>query len=156
MLNGFKKFILRGNVVDLAVAVVIGAAFGSVVTSLVRDIITPILGVFGGIPDFSAWSFTVNSSTFGIGSFINAVLSFIVISSVVYFFVLTPVNRLMDLMKSGEPEGPKTRECPECLSKIPVAARRCAFCTTVLAADDAQTATAFAPGAVMQRDATVR
>ncbi len=156
MLNGFKKFILRGNVVDLAVAVVIGAAFGTVVTSLVQDIITPILGVFGGIPDFSAWSFTVNSSTFGVGSFINAVLSFVVIAAVVYFFVLTPVNRLMDLMKSGEPEGPKTRECPECLSKIPMAARRCAFCTTVLAADDAQTATAFTPGAVMQRDAPVR
>jgi large conductance mechanosensitive channel len=156
VLNGFKKFIIRGNVVDLAVAVVIGAAFGSVVTSLVRDIITPILGVFGGIPDFSAWAFTVNGSTFGIGSFINAVLSFIVIATVVYFFVLTPVNRLMDLMKSGEPEGPKTRECPECLSKIPIAARRCAFCTTVLAADNGQPSTAFAPGAVMQRDASVR
>lgn len=156
MLNGFKKFILRGNVVDLAVAVVIGAAFGTVVTSLVQDIITPILGVFGGIPDFSAWAYTVNGSTFGIGSFINAVLSFIVIASVVYFFVLTPVNRLMDLMKSGEPEGPKTRECPECLSKIPMAARRCAFCTTVLVADDAQTPTAFTPGTVVQRDATVR
>lgn len=135
MLDGFKKFIVRGNVVDLAVAVVVGGAFGGVVTSLVKDIITPILGIFGGIPDFSAWTFSVNGSTFGIGNFINAVLSFIIIAMVVYFVVLAPVNRLMDLMKSGEPEGPRTRECPECLSKIPASARRCAFCTTVLVAD---------------------
>ena len=130
MLNGFKKFILRGNVVDLAVAVVIGAAFGTVVTSLVRDIITPILGVFGGIPDFSAWSFTINSSTFGIGSFINAVLSFIVIAAVVYFLVVLPMNHLMQRFNRGkESPDPSTRKCPFCVSEIPLAATRCSFCT---------------------------
>lgn len=128
-MDGFKKFLMRGSVVDLAVAVVIGAAFTLVVTTFVKAFITPLLGVFGGIPDFSGWYFEVNRSRFLIGEFINALLSFIVVAAVIYFLVIVPVNALMERAKSEPPAGPKTRECPECLSKIPVAARRCAFCT---------------------------
>ncbi len=131
-LDGFRKFLLRGNVVDLAVAVVIGAAFGAVVKALVTDLITPFVGMFGGIPDFSAWTFEVNRSKFLIGVFINNVLSFVVLAAVIYFFVVVPVNRLMDRFKPESPPAP-TRECPECLSKIPSAARRCAFCTSEIA-----------------------
>ena len=126
---------LRGNVVDLAIAVVIGAAFGTVVQALVKDLITPLIGVFGGVPDFAALSFTVNSSKFLIGDFINAVVAFLLIALVVYYFVVLPVNRLMALQKrETPPPAPATRECPECLSKIPLAARRCAFCTAEVAA----------------------
>jgi large conductance mechanosensitive channel len=130
-MSGFQKFLLRGNVVDLAVAVIIGAAFGAVVTAFVKDIITPIIGAFGGLPDFSAWFFTINGSKFLIGDFINSLISFVVIAFVVYYFVVVPVQRLMDRFKPEElPAAPAaTRECPECLSKIPSAARRCAFCT---------------------------
>ena len=131
-MEGFKKFLLRGNVVDLAVAVVIGAAFGVVVQSLVKGFITPLIGAFGGVPDFSALSFTVNNSRFLVGEFINALVSFIIIAAVVYFVVVVPVNRLMDLSRLPAPPAVPTRECPECLSKIPAAARRCAFCTSVL------------------------
>jgi large conductance mechanosensitive channel len=127
--SGFKKFLLRGNVVDLAVAVVIGAAFGEVVQALVRSLITPLLGAFGGVPDFSALAFTVNNSTFRIGEFINALLSFLLIATVVYYFVVAPVNRLMDRFRPEEQIEVKKRDCPECLSKIPVTARGCAFCT---------------------------
>jgi large conductance mechanosensitive channel len=130
-LDGFRKFLLRGNVVDLAVAVVIGAAFGAVVKALVTDLVTPFIGMFGGIPDFSAWTVEINRSRFLIGDFINNVLSFIVLAAVIYFFVVMPVNRLMDRFKPEAPPAP-TKECPECLSKIPVAARRCAFCTAVV------------------------
>ena len=132
-MSGFRKFILRGNVVDLAIAVVIGVAFGAVVQALVKDLITPIIGAFGGVPDFSALVFTVNNSKFLIGDFINALLSFIVIAAVVYFFVVVPVNRLMARFMPEPPPPAPTRECPECLSKIPVKARRCAFCTAVVA-----------------------
>ena len=135
MFEGFKKFILRGNVMDLAVGVIIGAAFTAIVNSLVKDIITPFLGIFGGVPDFSALTFAINGSQFGIGSFINAVLSFLIVASVLYFFVITPVNRLMEMRKVEEAPAQKTIECPECLSKIPSNARRCAFCTTVLVPD---------------------
>lgn len=128
-MSGFKKFLLRGNVVDLAVAVVIGAAFTAVVQAMVRDLITPLIGAFGGIPDFSTLSFTINGSEFLIGDFINAVLSFLILAAVVYFFVVLPVNRLMDRARGEPPTGPTTRECPLCLSKIPVKAQRCAFCT---------------------------
>jgi len=131
--SGFQKFLLRGNVVDLAVAVVIGAAFGVVVQALVKDIITPIIGIFGGIPDFSAWTFEINRSRFLIGDFINAVLSFVVIALIVYYLVVLPAQRLIDRHKGETPITPvTTRECPECLSKIPVAARRCAFCTATV------------------------
>ena len=131
-MSGFTKFIMRGNVVDLAVAVVIGAAFGNVVTALVEGFITPLIGVFGGVPDFSALTFTVNGSTFQIGSIINAVLSFLLIAAVVYYFVVMPVNSLLERVKPAEPPPPpepETIECPECLSRIPAAARRCAYCT---------------------------
>ena len=133
-MSGFRKFILRGNVVDLAVAVVIGAAFGAVVQALVKSLVTPTIGAFGGVPDFSALAFTVNGSRFAVGEFINALLSFLIIAAVVYFFVVLPVERLMDRYKSEESVETKTRECPECLSKIPVAARRCAFCTAEVGA----------------------
>ncbi len=134
-MGGFKKFLLRGNVVDLAVAVVIGAAFGTVVQALVKDIITPIIGAFGGMPDFSAWTFTINGSKFLIGDFINALLGFIIIAAVVYYFVVLPVQNLMDRYKGEPPAEPvATKDCPYCLSKIPVAATKCAFCTTDLGA----------------------
>src|SRR5262245_5240213 len=128
---GFRKFLLRGNVIDLAVAVVLGVAFTAVVTSLVKGIILPIIGIFGGVPDFSGYYFTINNSRFLIGDFINALLSFIVIAFVIYVFVVIPVNRLMD--RVNPPAAPKTRDCPECLSKIPVAAKRCAFCASPVA-----------------------
>jgi large conductance mechanosensitive channel len=129
VLDGFKKFVLRGNVIDLAVGVIIGAAFTAIVNSLVRDIITPIFGVFGGLPDFSAWTFTINGSQFNLGSFVNAVLSFLITAAVLYWLVISPLNRLMDLRKVEESPETTTRECPECLSKIPARARRCPFCT---------------------------
>ncbi len=129
-MSGFRKFILRGNVVDLAVAVVIGAAFGAVVQALVKDIITPIIGAFFGVPDFSAWYFTINGSKFLIGDFINVVLSFLIIAFVVYYFIVVPVQKLMDRYRGEPPVTPvTTRECPYCLSRIPVQASRCAFCT---------------------------
>ena len=128
-MSGLRKFILRGNVVDLAVAVVIGAAFGALVAALVADIITPILAAFGGVPDFSAWYFTINGSKFLIGHFINALLSFLILAAVVYYFVVLPVQSLMDRYKGETPIEVKTRECPFCLSKIPVAASKCSFCT---------------------------
>lgn len=128
-MQGFRKFILRGNVVDLAVAVVIGAAFGAVVTALVKDLITPLIGAFGGVPDFSQLFFTVNNSKFLIGDFINAVVAFVILAAVVYWLVVLPVTKLMD-RASAPPAPVATRECPFCLSKIPVKARRCAFCTS--------------------------
>jgi large conductance mechanosensitive channel len=127
-MQGFRKFILRGNVVDLAVAVVIGAAFGSVVQALVKDLITPLIGAFGGVPDFSALFFTVNQSKFLIGDFINAVLSFLLLAAVVYYLVVLPVSKLIEQFSPPPPAA--TRPCPFCLSKIPAKARRCAFCTS--------------------------
>jgi len=132
MLNGFKQFILKGNVVDLAVGVVVGVAFGSVVSALVKDIITPIIGAFGGTPDFSAFSFTINNSKFLVGDFINSLLSFAIISTIIYFFVVIPMNKLMAATRKEKPLDPTTKKCPECLSVIPLDAKRCAFCTSVL------------------------
>ncbi len=126
--GGFKKFILRGNVVDLAVGIVIGVAFTGVVQALVKDIITPMIGMFGGIPDFSTWAVTVNGSRFMVGDFVNTLLSFLILALVVYFFVVMPVTRLMDKYHPA-PQPSPTKECPECLSKIPELARRCAHCT---------------------------
>lgn len=130
MLKEFRKFILRGNVVDLAIAVVIGAAFGAVVSSMVKDLITPLIAAFGGQPDFSALSFTINGSKFMYGSFINALLSFVILAAVVFFFVVQPLNKLMSKINpSEEVDTPAERECPECLSGIPAAATRCKYCT---------------------------
>ena len=130
-MKGFKQFIMRGNVLDLAVAVVIGAAFGAVVTALVKDLITPLIAAVVGKPDFSAILFTVNGSKFLVGDFVNALVSFLMVSAAVYFFVVLPVNTLMARMRRGEaPPDPTTKTCPECLSTIPIAARRCAFCTS--------------------------
>lgn len=132
-MKGFRQFILRGNVLDLAVAVVIGAAFGAVVTALVKDLITPIIAALVGKPDFSGIVFTVNGSKFLIGDFINAIVSFLLIAAAVYFFVVLPVNTIMARIKRGEiPADPTTKRCPECLSEVPIAAKRCAFCTSVL------------------------
>ncbi len=129
-MSGFRKFLLRGNVVDLAVAVVIGAAFGAVVTALVKDIITPIIGIFGGLPDFAAWSVTINGSKFLIGDFLNVVIAFVILAAIIYYLVVLPVERLMERYKGEPPVAPvTTRECPYCLSKIPLAASKCAFCT---------------------------
>jgi large conductance mechanosensitive channel len=136
-MSGFKKFILRGNVVDLAVGVVIGAAFAAVVTAFVKGFITPLIGIFGGVPDFSQNVFEINGSQFLWGEFVNALLAFLLIALIVYFLVVVPVNRLMDMAKTETPVEPTTRECPECLSKIPIKARRCAFCTTVLVGAEA-------------------
>jgi large conductance mechanosensitive channel len=126
MLSGFKQFILRGNVVDLAVGVVIGAAFGTVVTAFTKDLLTPLVGK----PDFSAISFTIHGSVFPVGDFINALISFLLVAAAVYFFVVTPINALVGRMrKAPAPADPTTRKCPECLSEIPIDARRCAHCT---------------------------
>ena len=135
MLKGFKEFIFRGNVLDLAVAVVIGAAFGAVVTALVKDLITPLIAAIVGKPDFSAIKFTINGSVFLIGDFINAVVSFLMIAAAIYFFVIVPTNALMARLRRGEaPPDPTSKKCPECLSDVPIAARKCAFCTSALIA----------------------
>lgn len=127
-MKGFREFILRGNLVDLAVAVVIGVALGAVVAALVADLITPLIGAIGGKPDFSRLSFTINSSHFRYGHFINALLTFLIIAAVVYFFVIKPVAALLARSAPKKEVGPQ-RACPECLSDIPAAARRCAFCS---------------------------
>lgn len=131
MFKGFREFILRGNVIDLAVAVVIGAAFGAVVTAFVADLITPLIAAIAGKPDFSRLTFTINHSTFLYGSFVNAVVSFLLIAAAIYFVVVVPVNRINERRARGQaPAEPGTKQCPECLSEIPVAARRCAFCAS--------------------------
>ena len=136
-ISEFKEFVLRGNVVDLAVAVVIGAAFGGVVTALTKDFLTPLTTIAkSGAKniDFENLSFAVGGGVFHYGDFINVVISFIILALVVFVFVVKPVNYLMDRAKTKTPEAETTRECPECLSKIPLAARRCAFCTAEVGA----------------------
>jgi len=130
VVKDFKAFLLRGNVVDLAVAVVIGAAFGALITALVRDLLTPIITLIVGKPDFSNLSFTANSSHFRYGDFINYLISFISIAAAVFFFVVQPVNALMRRRKTQPDVESETRPCTECLSEIPRQARRCAFCTS--------------------------
>ena len=130
MLSGFKQFILRGNVVDLAVGVVVGAAFGAVVTAFTKDLLTPLIAAVVGKPDFSYIGFNIGSTAFPVGDFINTVVSFLLIAAAVYFFVVTPVNALIARTKKAPvPADPTTKKCPECLSEIPTDARRCAFCT---------------------------
>jgi len=129
MLDGFKNFILRGNVVDMAVGVVIGAAFGGVVTALTKDLLTPLIAAIVGKPDFSSLGFTVGTTQFPVGDFINAIVSFLLIASAIYFFVVTPVNALLARMHKDDPAAaPTTRKCPECMSEIPIEAKRCAYC----------------------------
>jgi large conductance mechanosensitive channel len=133
MLKGFREFVMRGNVVDLAVAVVMGAAFGAVVNSLVANIITPLIAAIFGKPDFSALNLTINGSSIAYGSFLNALISFLLVAIAVYFFIVAPMNTLKKLSARGEaPADPTTRQCPECLSTIPIKARRCAFCTSAV------------------------
>jgi large conductance mechanosensitive channel len=135
MLKGFKQFLLRGNVIDLAVAVVIGGAFGAVVAALVRDLLTPLIAAIAGKPDFSAIKFTVNGSIFPIGDFINVLIAFLSVAAAIYFFVVVPVNAITERARRGQaPPDPTTKSCPECLSTIPIKARRCAFCTSPLSA----------------------
>jgi large conductance mechanosensitive channel len=129
MLSGFKQFILRGNVVDLAVGVVIGAAFGSVVTALTKDLLTPFIAAIVGKPDFSAVSFTINGTAFPVGDFINSLISFLLIAVAVYFFVVTPINALMNRYGKPAPTPATTKKCPQCAMDIPIEANRCGHCT---------------------------
>jgi large conductance mechanosensitive channel len=130
IIEEFKAFLLRGNVVDLAIAVVIGVAFGAVVTALVEDLLTPLIAAIVGEPDFSGLTFTINGSTFLYGDFINKLIAFISVATVVFFFVVKPMNMLMDRLKKDPPPDNSMKKCPECLSAIPAEARRCAFCTS--------------------------
>ena len=134
VIDEFKKFLLRGNLVDLAVGIVIGVAFTAVVTALVADLVTPLIAAIGGQPDFSNMDFKINGSTFMYGDFINKLLSFVITALVIFFFVIKPVNVLMSRMNREPPPDPTTKKCPECLSVIPIDARRCAHCTTELTA----------------------
>ena len=127
-MQGFKAFLLRGNVVDLAVAVVIGAAFGVLVSAFVKDLVTPLIAALGGQPDFGALYFTVNKSKFMYGDFFNAVIAFVIIAAVIYFFVVVPLNALIARSRKEPPADPTTKKCTECLSEIPIGAKRCAFC----------------------------
>jgi large conductance mechanosensitive channel len=131
MLKGFRDFVLRGNVVDLAVGVVIGAAFGTVVSALVKDLITPIIAALVKKPDFSGFFFELNGTKFLYGDFLNSVISFVLIAAAVYFFVVLPVNNLMN--RFHKPAAPDKKKCPECRSDIALDARRCAFCTSAVA-----------------------
>ena len=138
MLSGFKQFILRGNVVDMAVGVVIGAAFATVVSAFTKDLLTPLIAALVGKPDFSAIKVTVNGSEFALGDFINAAISFLLVAAAVYFFVVTPINALVARMHRGDvPASPTSKKCTECLSEIPIAARRCAHCGQPQAATQA-------------------
>jgi large conductance mechanosensitive channel len=134
MAGGFKQFLLRGNVVDLAVGVVVGAAFGGVVTSFTKDLLTPLIAAIAGKPDFSAIQFSVNGSKFLLGDFVNAIVSFVIIAAAVYYLVVLPVNALISMARKEPPADPTTKKCPECLSEVAIGARRCAFCTSQLAA----------------------
>ncbi len=132
MLKGFRQFLLRGNVVDLAVGVVIGAAFGAVVAAFVKDLLTPLIAAIAGKPDFSAFSFVVNGAKFAYGDFLNALISFLLVSAAVYFCVMIPVNKLVSRSRREPPADPTTKKCPECLMEIPIDARRCGHCSSDL------------------------
>ena len=135
MLSGFRQFILRGNVVDMAVGVVIGAAFASVVGAFTKDLLTPLIAAIVGKPDFSAITFTTHGSVFALGDFLNVLIAFLLVAAAVYFFVVTPVNALVARMrKAPAPADPTTKKCPECQSEIPINARRCAHCAQPVAA----------------------
>jgi len=129
-MRGFRAFLLRGNVVDLAVAVVIGAAFGVVITAFVKDLVTPLIAAIGGKPDFGGLYFTINKSRFLYGDFFNALIAFVIIAAVIYFFVVSPYTLFIERSRKQPPADPTTKKCTECLSEIPKDARRCAFCTS--------------------------
>jgi large conductance mechanosensitive channel len=133
-MKDFRQFLLRGNAVDLAVAFVLGVAFAAVIGALVKDLLTPLIAAIVGKPDFSALSFTIHKSHFLYGAFVNAVVAFVLIAAAVFYFVVKPVNALMARRRTEPPVDEATRPCPECLSEVPVAARRCAFCTSPLPA----------------------
>jgi large conductance mechanosensitive channel len=132
VLRDFKAFLLRGNVIDLAVAVVLGVAFTAVVTAFVEDLVTPLIAAIGGSHDFSSLTFTIHHSVFRYGAFLNALIAFIVIAAVLFFLVVVPANALVQRSRREPTPDPTTKKCPECLSEIPIEARRCAFCTTQL------------------------
>jgi large conductance mechanosensitive channel len=132
MLKEFKQFLLRGNVVDLAVGVVIGAAFGTIVSALVSDLLTPFIAAIAKVPDFSGLFFTINDSKFMYGHFINALISFILVASSVFFFVVKPMNLLISRSRKEPPADPTTKKCAECLSEVPIEAKRCSHCTQVV------------------------
>jgi len=132
MLKEFKQFLLRGNVVDLAVGVVIGAAFGSIVTALVVDLLTPFIAAIAKVPDFSNLFFTLNGSKFMYGHFINAFISFLLVASAVFFFVVKPINALISRSRREPSVDPTTKKCGECLSEIPIAAKRCSHCAQIV------------------------
>lgn len=144
-MKGFKQFLLRGNAVDLAVGVVIGAAFGNVVNSMVKGLLTPFIAAVAKQPDFSSIFFTINGSKFLVGDFVNAVVSFVIIAAAVYFVVVLPMNALMNRFHD-KPSQPSTKNCPECLSEIPMAARRCSHCAQPVPVDQAAAAAAPARG----------
>ena len=135
MLKDFRQFLLRGSLVDLAIAVVIGTAFTAVVNAIVRDLITPLIAAIGGKPSFDNLAFTINGSRFAYGDFLNAALTFLLVAAVMFYLVIKPVNMLMDALRTEPEVDSPTRPCPECLSQIPRAAARCAFCTREVAAD---------------------
>ena len=127
-MKGFRTFLLRGNVVDLAVGVVIGVAFGAVVTAFVKDLVTPLIAALGGQPDFSQLYFTINKSKFLYGDFFNAIIAFLIVAAVIYFFVIMPFTALVSRSRKEPPADPTTKKCTECMSEIPIGAKRCAFC----------------------------
>jgi large conductance mechanosensitive channel len=131
ILQEFKQFLLRGNVVDLAVGVVVGAAFGTVVSSLVKNILTPLIAAIVKVPDFAGLKFTLNGSVFMYGEFINALISFVLVAAAIFFFVIKPMNLLIARSKKGPPADPTTKKCTECLSEMPITAKRCAHCTQI-------------------------
>ncbi len=133
-MKGFAAFLMRGNVVDLAVAVVIGGAFGAVVTALVKDLLTPLIAAIVGKPDFASLAFTINNSRFAYGDFINAVLTFAIVAAAIYYFVVLPIQAVTARLRPPAPEGPAVAVCPQCLSEIPAGARRCRYCTAAIAA----------------------
>jgi len=129
-MRGFKAFLLRGNVVDLAVGVVIGVAFGSVVTAFVKDLMTPLIAALFGKPDFASLTFMINNSKFLYGDFVNVVIAFVLVAVVIYFFVVLPFTALIARFQKEPAANPTTKKCTECLSEIPIGAKRCAFCTS--------------------------
>lgn len=132
IIQDFKKFILRGNALDLAIGVVIGAAFSGLVQSLVKDIITPFIAAIWDQPDFSSLAFSINGSQFMYGNFLNALISLVIVAFAVFFFIVRPMNKFLARFGPQPADPPKTKKCPQCLSDIPDEAKRCSHCTQLL------------------------